>query len=163
MPAGSTRACAPSAKQQDTPEDIWQHIRQDLSTVLGILEGRFLFLIREGGRGAIPPEAVAGELSLLLRDLKASFRRVVEMEERRDLSFKTTNELHEIDQHCVWLFRGIRAQQTFLRKLNLEANLRRLASPEAFSIYQTLIGLDDEEREAQSTDDAKTRTLILKE
>jgi hypothetical protein len=163
MPAGSTRACAPSARQQDTSEDIWQHIRQDLSAVLGILEGRFLFLIREGGGGAIPPEAVAGELSLLLRDLKASFRRLVEMEGRRDLSFKTTNELHEIDQHCVWLFREIRAQQTFLRKLSLEASLRRLVSPEAFSIYQTLLGLDDEEREAQSTDDAKTRTLILKE
>jgi len=163
MPAGSAGICVMSTEREFASQDHLLSIRQDLSTILDILEGRFLYLIKEGGHGAIPPEAVASELSLLSRDLKASFRRLVEMEERRDLSFKTTKELLEIDQHCMWLFRRIHLQQIFLRKLSLEANLRSLVSPEAFSIYQTLLGLDDEEREAQSTDDAMTRAIILKE
>jgi len=160
MPAESPRPGVPSS---DIADDVMQRIHQNLSAILDTLEDRFLYLVKEGGRGAIPSEAIVGELSFLSRDLEACFRRVGEVEERRDLSFKTARELQEIDQRCVWLFRKIRLQEVFLRKLSLETDLQRLVSSEAFTIYQTLLGLDEEEREIQSSDDPRIRVLILKE
>ncbi len=148
-------------RELDDVNVLFQRIHQDLSTILNMLEGRFLYLIKEEANGAIPPEGVASELSLLSRDLKSCFRRLVEVQERRDLSFKATKELREIDQRCVWLFRRIRVQQTFLRKLGLEAKLRSLVPPGAFDIYQTLLNLDEEERETLASDDTRIRQLIL--
>lgn len=163
MSTGRPEAYALPAKPSNASEDIWHRIRHDLSSILTVLEGRFLYLMREGGRGGIPPETVASELSFLSRDLRASFRRLEEVEERRDLSFKAAQELRELDQHCTWLFRKIALQQIFLRKLSLETNLRNLISAEAFTIYQSLLGLDDEEQEMQTTSDARVRVLLLKE
>jgi hypothetical protein len=148
-------------ESHDSAEALLQRIREDLSNILNILEGRFLYLIKEEARGAIPPEGVVSELSLLSRDLKSCFRRLVDMQERRDLSFKDTKELQEVDQYCVWFFRRIRVQQTFLKKLSLEAKLRSLVSPEAFNIYQALLNLDEEEREVVANDEAKIRALLL--
>lgn len=147
----------------DTSEDVWQSIRHDLASILNVLERRFLYLIREGGRGGIPPETVVSELSFLSRDLRAGFRRLEEVEERRDLSFKAAQGLRELDQHCIWLFRKIALQQIFLRKFALESNLRTLISAEAFAIYQSLLGLDDEEQEMLTTSDAQARAHLLKE
>ncbi len=143
--------------------DLLQRIRRDVAAVVDILDGRFLHLIQEGVRGLIPPEAVAGELGLLERDLKRCFRRLSEVKERRDLSFKTARELHEVDQHCVWLFRKLRVQQAFLKKLVLEGKLRALVTEEAFNIYQTLLSLDEEERQSLASDDAKNRSFMLEE
>jgi hypothetical protein len=163
MSTGPPCARALPAQQPHTSEDVWQCIRQDLSSILQILEGRLLYLIREGGRGGIPPDAVVSELSFLSRDLRAGFRRLVEVEERRDLGFRATKELREIDRHCTWLFRKIALQQIFLRKLTLETDLRNLISQEAFTIYQTLLSLEDEEQEALSTDDAQLRARLMRE
>ncbi len=163
MSTGPPGAHALPAKQSLTSEDVWQRITQDLSSILQILEGRLLYLIREGGRGGIPPDAVVSELSFLSRDLRAGFRRLVEVEERRDLGFDATKELREIDRHCTWLFRKIALQQIFLRKLTLETNLRNLISEDAFTIYQTLLTLEEEEREAVSSDEAQVRTRLMRE
>lgn len=163
MATGPPGAHALSAKHAGTSEDVWQRIRQDLSSILNVLEGRFLYLIKEGGRGGIPPETVASELSFLSRDLRAGFRRLVEVEERRDVSFKATQELVQMAQHFTWLFKKIALQQIFLRKLTLETNLRELISDDAFAIYQTLLNLDDEEQETLSTSDAQIRARLLKE
>jgi hypothetical protein len=163
MSTGPPGTRALPANQPETNEDVWQRIRQDLSNILQILEGRLLYLIRESGRGGIPAEAILSELSFLSRDLKAGFRRLAEVEERRDVGFKATRELHEIDQHCTWLFRKIGLQQIFLRKLTLETNLRNLISAEAFAIYQTLLGLEEDEQETLSSDDAQMRACLMKE
>lgn len=163
MSTGPPGAHALPAQQPHTSEEVWQRIRQDLSSILQILEGRLLYLIREGGRGGIPPEAVVSELSFLSRDLRAGFRRLVEVEERRDLGFSATKDLREIDRHCTWLFRKILLQQIFLRKLTLETNLRNLISPEAFAIYQALLSLEEEEHDAMSSDDAQLRARLTKE
>ena len=147
----------------DASEDLLRQIEQELSGILNILEGRFLYLVRESGRGAIPPEAVVGELTFLSRDLRACFLRLGELAERRDFSFRTARELQEIDRRCVWLFRKIRLQEIFLRKLSLETHLQRIVSSEAFTIYQTLLSLDEEERDMQSSDDPRIRAAILTE
>jgi hypothetical protein len=163
MSTGPPEVHALPTQQREPCEDVWQRIRQDLTSILQILEGRLLYLIREGGRSAIPPDAVVSELSFLSRDLRAGFRRLMEVEERRDLGFSATKELRAINQHCTWLFRKIVSQQIFLRKLTLEATLRDLISTEAFAIYQTLLGLEEEEHEALSSDDAQVRARLMKE
>lgn len=163
MSTGPPGAQALPVTQQEACEDVWRRIRQDLSSILHILEGRLLYLIREGAQGAIPPDAVVGELSFLSRDLRAGFRRLVEVEERRDLGFNAIRELREMNQHCMWLFRKIVLQQIFLRKLTLEITLRNLISAEAFAIYQALLGMEEEEQEALSSDDAKMRARLMKE
>lgn len=163
MSTGPPGAHALPTKHLTASEDAWQGVRQDLSDILKMLEGRFLYLVTQGGPGGIPPEAVVSELAFLSRDLKAGFRRLVEMEERRNLGFAATRELGEIDQHCTWLFRKIHLQQIFLRKLTLEADLRSLVSAEAFALYQSLLTLDDEEQEMLNKSDAQLRALLVKE
>src|SRR5690348_9997164 len=110
-------------EHRDDAEALSERIRDDLSSTLNNIEGRFLRLIKEEASGAIPREDVVNELSFLSRDLKSCFQRFVDLQERLDLSFKATKELQEIDQRCVWLFRRIRLQQTVLKKLSLEAKL----------------------------------------
>ena len=140
-----------------------QAILQDLTTILNILEGRVLYLIKEGVRGAIAPDGVVSELAPLLRDLKACYRRLTDVQERQDLSYDAARQLDEADRRCVWLFRKIRLQQVFLTKLSLEARFRSLVSTEAYDIYQTLLNQDEEERDALSGDDARIRVLLLEE
>src|SRR5437588_9874120 len=147
----------------DEAADILQAILQDLTTILNILEGRVLYLIKEGVRGAIAPDAVVAELAPLLRDLKACYRRLTDVKERQDLSYDTARQLDEADRRCVWMFRKIRFQQVFLTKLSLEARLRSLVSPEAYDIYQRLLNLEEEERDAVNSDDARVRDLLLEQ
>ena len=153
----------PSRNDNDDVSTLLQRIKEDVSTIVNTLENRFLYLITERGRGGIPSEDVAGELSPLMRDLRVCFRRVVEIEEREDLNFRAVRDLHEIDRHCLWLFRKIRVQQIFIRKLSLEAKLRSLIPPEAFSIYQAVLDLDAEQRESAASDDATIHALMLQD
>ena len=153
----------PSRSDNDDISTLLQHIKQDVSTIVGTLESRFLYLIKERERGNIDSEDVAGELSPLLRDLRYCFRRLVEVEEREDLNFRAVQDLEEIDRHCLWLFRKIRVQRVFLRKLSLEAKLRSLIPTEAFDIYQAVLDLDEEQRESATSNDAAIRVLMLEE
>jgi hypothetical protein len=165
--AGGAMSATPpwvaSVQRDDATNDLLLRITADLVQVIDVLEARFLYLIREGARGALSPEGVAGELSLLARDLRRSFRRLPEIQERRDLSFKATRELQDIEQRCLWLFRKIRVQQASLRKLELEERFRRLVSSDAFHLYETLLDLDEEERESVLSNDEKIRSTILSE
>ena len=143
--------------------DLLQRIRRDVSAIVDLLDARFHYLMKEEARDIIPPEEVAGELLLLERDLKRCFRRLVEVEERHDLSFRAAMELQEIDRHCVWLFRKLRAQQASLKRLSLEASLREMVAAEAFNLYQTLLNADEEERQSLASDDAKIHSLMLED
>jgi hypothetical protein len=147
----------------DEAADVLQAILQDLTTILNILEGRVLYLIKESVRGAIAPDTVVAELAPLLRDLKACYRRLTDVKERQDLSYDAARQLGEADRRCVWLFRKIRLQQVFLTKLSLEARLRSLVSTEAYDIYQRLLTQDEEERETLNSDDAMIRDLLLEQ
>src|SRR5437879_8069233 len=86
----------------DEAADVLQAILQNLTTILNILEGRVLYLIKESVRGAIAPDAVVAELAPLLRDLKACYRRLTDVKERQDLSYDAARQLDEADRRCVW-------------------------------------------------------------
>jgi hypothetical protein len=98
-----------------------------------------------------------------LRDLRRCFQNLVRVEEREDLNFKITKDLQEIDQHCLWLFRKLHVQRAFLRKLSQEAKLRSLISEEAFTVYQTVLDLDEEQRASDASDDAAIHTLMVED
>jgi hypothetical protein len=144
-------------------EALLQRIKQNVSSIVDALENRFLYLIKEREGGAIPSEDVVEELSPLLRDLRRCFSRLVDVEEREDLSFRAATDLHELDRRCLWLFRKMRMQQKLTRKLILEAKLRDLVPSEAFNVYQMVLDLDEEERASRAIDDATIRALMLQE
>jgi hypothetical protein len=153
----------PSRNDRGDAGALLQHVQHEISTIVDTIEARFLYLIKERGHGSISPENVAGELSPLLRDLKRCYRSLVEVAEREDLNLKITRDLQEMNQHCLWLFRKLRVQQAFLRKLSHEAKLRSLISEEAFTVYQTVLDLDEEQRETVASDDAAIRALMIGE
>ena len=153
----------PSPNDHEDAAALLRHIKQEISTIVDTIEARFLYLIKERGRGSISPDDVAGELSPLLRDLRRCFQNLVRVEEREDLNFKITKDLQEIDQHCLWLFRKLRVQRAFLRKLSQEAKLRSLISEEAFTVYQTVLDLDEEQRASAASDDAAIHALMVED
>jgi hypothetical protein len=159
----TTPPWVPTLQGDGGTDELLLRIATDLVHVIDVLEARFLYLIREGARGALSADGIAGELALLARDLRRSFRRLPEIQERRDLSFNTTKELREIEERCIWLFRKIRVQQASLRKLDLEDKFRHLVSPDAFRLYESLLDLDEEERESILSRDEKIRNRILRE
>ncbi|MDR5708528.1 MAG: hypothetical protein QN172_08315 [Armatimonadota bacterium] len=113
---------------------------------LRLMEGRLLRTVRQAARGDRTPEELLQDLRDLLIDLQRSYRRAVDLLDRRDLLFAQEQKLAQILQHHVWLYRRIHLEQFFLSKLRLEAQLRTLVSEEAFEIYQDIQGLDELER-----------------
>lgn len=143
---------------ESIPESI-----SDLAHTAQVLEGRFISLIREAARGAIPLDDFLDELSLLSKDLQRCFRCMIEMKERRDLTFRAIEKLQDIDRHCVWLYRRTRLEQGFFRKLHLETKLRSLISADAFIVYQELLDMEDRERGFLAKCDTEIRDLLLVE
>jgi hypothetical protein len=143
---------------ESIPEDV-----SYLANTARVIEERFLGLIKEAARGEIPLDDFLGELLLLSKDLQRCFRRVMEMKERRDLTFRAIQELEGLDRHCVWLYRRTHVEQSFFRKLHLETKLRNLISADAFSLYQELLDVEDEERAFLAKCDAEIRSLLLME
>ncbi len=138
-----------------------ERVSDELCRIVDVVESRLLRLIKEHAHGVIPLEDFTGELSFLSRDLQRCYRRVVDIAERRDLSFCVTKTLRRIDTHCVWLFMKIRQEQVFFKKLSLETRLRSLIADEAFALYQMLLNAEEEEKEFLAEGDAGVRRLLL--
>jgi hypothetical protein len=163
MGPGTKGGSVPSRDDHEDASALLRHIKEEISDVVDNIETRVLYLIQARGRGSVSPDDAAGELSPLVRDLKRCFRSLARVEEREDLTFKITKDLQEIAQHCLWLFRKLRVQQAFLRKLSQEAKLRSLISEEAFIAYQTVLDLDEEQRTSAASDDAAIHALMVED
>ena len=145
---------------QGSREEAPQRLSYLESTAQGI-EGRLLHLVKEVAQGAIPLADFVAELTFLEKDLRRSFRRVVDMKERRDLDFRTLRTLDVLESHYIWLYRKIHLEQTFFRKLHLEARLRSLLSTDALAVYQELLDAEEQEREFLGKGDAELRQQLL--
>jgi hypothetical protein len=128
-----------------------------------VIEDRLLHLAREAAQGAVPLDDFASELSLLVKDLRRCFRRIVEMKERRDLSFKALQDIQLAELHCVWLYRKIHLEQAFFKKLHLETRLRSMISADSFDVYQALLEAEDQEREFLRKGDVEINRQLLGE
>jgi hypothetical protein len=151
-----------SLPQSAHSEDIPQEVSYLTSTAHGI-EDRLLHLVKETARGAVPLEDFLGELSFLAKDLQRCFRQVVAMKERRDLSFQALREIDLVESHCIWLYRKIRLEQAFFRKLHSETKLRGILSAEAFEVYQGILDAEEQEKEFLGKEDAEIRKELLGE
>ncbi len=151
-----------SVRPDDKTGDILQQIAH-LSTVVDIIEGRLLRLIKVRGEESDPLEDFVEELLLLAKDLRRCYRQVADLKERRDLPFKEVVKLQELDQHCVWLYRNIHLEQAFFGKMHLESKLRSLISPEAFGVYQEFQNAEEQEKEFLASDDARIKKFLLGE
>lgn len=134
-----------------------------LAHAVDVIEDRLLHLAKEAAQGAVPLEDFVSEVSLLVKGLRRCFRQVMDMKERRDLSFKALQELQLAEVHCVWLYRKIHLEEAFFKKLHLETKLRRMISADAFAVYQELLDAEDQEREFLRKGDAEISTQLLRD
>jgi hypothetical protein len=132
----------------------------DLFLTLMTVEGRVLRLVREGDR-EIPIDDLVRELSILSLDLRRCYRKIVDWQERRDLSYTMQAKLRSLQDQCIWLYRKSHAERLFFQKLALETRLRELIPDEAFRLHQELTMIDDEEHELGKRDDAKVASDLL--
>lgn len=132
--------------------DLWAAVRA--------LEERFITLIMDAGRGVIPPGDLSKEFAALREGLQRIYRRFAEVRERRDLGFQSVTKLEELDRFSVWLYRRIRFEDLFYRKLNLEAQLRARISSDAYALYEELTDAEDEEKRLLSQEDADIKSEL---
>jgi hypothetical protein len=132
----------------------------DLFLTLATIEGRVLRLIRKGDR-EIPIRDLVTELSVLSVDLRRCHREIVDLSERRDLSFMTQKNLRRLWEHSIWLYRKTHSERAFFQKLELENRLRALISQEAFNLHQELLTVDDDQRRFIESDDASVAAQLL--
>jgi len=131
----------------------------DLLIAIVTIESRILRLVRHGACD-IPVDNLAGELSLLSRDLGRCYRRLSDLRDRRDLTFKTQRKLERLQEQCIWLYRKAHREVAFFKKLDLETRLRSLISGDAFDVYQQLLCAEDDERRLAARDDTALAALL---
>jgi hypothetical protein len=132
-----------------------------LEDVIFTVERRLLQLLNERAIDALPQDDFETELGLLAKEIVRTFRRLVEVEERRDVGFVNWERMDKLDRHCVWLYKRIRLERAFFRKLHLEKKLEELASAEAFAVYRTILEVDESEEEVRALAEAAIRTRLL--
>lgn len=132
-----------------------------LEDVIFTVERRLLQLINERAIDVLPQDDFETELGLLAKEIVRTFRRLVEVEERRDVGFVNSERMDQLDRHCVWLYKRIRLELAFFRKLHLEKKLEELASSEAFAVYRTILEVDESEEEVRALAEAAIRTRLL--
>ena len=126
-----------------------------------VIEDRLLFLTKKAAQGDVHLPDFVTEVSLLVKDLRRCFRQVIEMKDRRDLSFNVLQALQLAEAYCIWLYRRIHSEKTFFKKVHLETKLRSMISPDAFTVYRELLDAEGEEREFLRKGDAELSTQLL--
>jgi hypothetical protein len=144
-------------------EDLLEGTQQIsyLAYPVDVIEDRLLRLAKEAAQGAVPLPDFMTEVSLLVKDLRRCFRQVMEMKDRRDLSYTALQALQLAEMYCVWLYRKIHSEEMFFKKVHLEAKLRGMISEDAFSVYRTLLDAETREKEFRQKADAEISRQLL--
>lgn len=142
------------------PEGAQQHIAH-LAYPVDVIEDRLLRLARRAAQGTVRFPDFITEVSLLVKDLRRCFRQVVEMQERRDLSFQALQALQLAEVHCLWLYRKVHLEEALFKKLHLETKLRSMISADAFTVYRELLDAEDQEKAFLQKADAEISTQLL--
>jgi|SRR5579859_972258 len=133
----------------------------EVSSTVEIVERRLLRLVKEGGEGTPVLQVLMTEIAALSEDLQRCYKLLADAAGRRDLGFRAVIELEHLTNHCLWLYRKVHLEQTFYTKLDLEAKLRSLISPEAYALYQEILCVEDCERGFLAQTDADLRSKLL--
>lgn len=131
------------------------------SEVAQAAERRLLHLVRDAALGKVRAAELTVELSALAVELQASFRKLVDAQDRRDLGFRMMAALEQLTARHVWLYRKIQLEEAFYTKLELETLLRSLISADGYEIYQKLLSVEDMERGLLALSDSDLRRALL--
>ncbi len=131
-----------------------------LADITHTIERRLLHLVKQGTQRAIPPEDIESELGLLVKEVERCYRRIADIQDRRDVGFKAETRLKDVGRHCLWLHRRIHVEQSFFRRWHLETKLRALISAEAFGVYQEILDAEQLGREYLMRGDAEIARLM---
>ena len=131
------------------------------SGVAHATERRLLHLVRDAALGKVRAAELTVELSALAMELQASFRKLVDAQDRRDLGFRTMAALEQLTARHVWLYKKIQLEEAFYTKLELETLLRSMISADGYEVYQKLLSVEDLERGLLALSDADLRRALL--
>ncbi len=133
------------------PTDL---LRKDLREA----ERRFLSLpsgAAEGGSVEALSECLA-----ILAVLRSVSDRLQEMSGRRDLSYLADRRMIVMYDHCTWLTKHVSAEFLLLLQIQLERELRRAISPEAYQLYLHLEDVGEVAREVEGLDGPELLTRL---
>ena len=119
------------------------------------LERRFLESLSTSGQAA-PTELQASYLGILaeLREIDAGIQ---ESMGRHDVPYFTDRRLATLADHCEWLTKRASSELMLLLQVQVERDLRRMISPEA---YQLFLRLEEIETIARDLDDLTGNALM---
>ncbi len=128
--------------------DLVRQPTDPLRSDLREAERRFLSLpsgMTEGGSDDALSECVR-----ILADLQHISDRLEEMSGRRDLSYLADRRLTVMNDHCAWLAKRVSAEFLLLFQIQLERELRRIISPDAYQLYLRLEDVGEVVREVEA-------------
>jgi len=133
------------------PTDL---LRRDLREA----ERRFLSLPSGAAEGG-SVEALSESLAILA-GLRSVSDRLQEMSGRRDLSYLADRQMTVMNDHCTWLTKHVSAEFLLLLQIQLERELRRTISPEAYQLYLRLEDVGEVAREVEGLDGPELLTRL---
>jgi hypothetical protein len=148
------------AEQVDGAADV-SRLVAEVSGTVEIVERRLLKLVKEGAQGILLLQDLTSEFEALSTDLERCYKLIADAADRRDLGFRTLTDLDDLARRCLWLYRKVHLEHTFYTKLDLEAKLRLLISPEGYALYQEILCVEDSERGFLAQTDAELRRRLL--
>jgi hypothetical protein len=119
--------------------------RTEVVGELDAIEARLMHLIRQGGESRALEDILDG-LSSLVSGIGLQYRRILELLDRRDLTYGTTHALEDLRRRTLWLYRKVCMETIFFTKLRLERSLRDAIYKMVVETYEELSTLENEER-----------------
>ncbi|MDR5683655.1 MAG: hypothetical protein QN163_06490 [Armatimonadota bacterium] len=128
-----------------------------LEAALDAAEEKLIELVRAN---RLTPDAEGeSRVERIVSELRWVHKAIREAEGQRDRTYRATQQLRELRSRCLWLYRRLVQEWSFVRKYDLENRLRQMISPAAFDLYLALEALDLEDDPRALSDEEVTRRL----
>lgn len=135
----------------------------EIEAQLSNIESQLTQLTREGSAGGRPLEEVIAELTLLSRRVRPDYSILLEMLERRDLTYELMTKLEEVRRRALWLYRRSRLEQIFYSKLKLERSLRDMLYRQILEGYDEFSDLEATESLLRTLPEDRLAAELLQE
>lgn len=129
-----------------------------LRASLRAAERRFLQLQSLGLEG-ISAQMLSEHLAIL-DDLRVIYGRLHEESVRRDIPYVTERRLTFLTEYCRWLTRRVSAQTLLMLEVQIEQELKRIISPEAYQVFLRLEDVVEDAREMETLGDREVMARL---
>ncbi len=135
---------------------------------LGDIESQLIQLTREGSRGGTRAgerslDEVISELAALPQRIHPHYSRLVEILERRDLTYELVATIEELRKRALWLYRRSRLERIFYAKLRLERSLRDTLYRQILEAYDEFSSMEAMESHLRGFSDDVLAAELLRE